>query len=283
MKPLGKLLYIFAIVIFAAVFLYCGFQLYQYYSESIESQSAYNDLASMMEHAMPSTPITPNVPDPTGDTQQATEPPSPYVTVIHPETGEETQLLPEFAELFLLNPDLVGWITIPETNINYPVVQSAIYKPDYYLRRDFYGKKDTHGCIYAREQCDVFAPSDNITIYGHKMKDQTMFAQLVKYESKEYWQENPYIQFNTLLERHTYEIISVFKISASVTSMEFQYHLFVDAAEPADIDSFIASCQEYALYDTGLTAQAGDKLITLSTCDYSMTNGRLVVVAKRID
>ena len=190
-------------------------------------------------------------------------------------------MLPEFEELYAINPDVVGWISIPDTNINYPVVQRKD-KTDYYLYRDFHGKQVARGCIYVREECDVFAPSDNIVIYGHMMKDGTMFADLAKYTRKKYWQEHPYIQFDTLRARHSYEIICVFRTSATVGE-GFSYHLFVDAEYDSDLDEFWTNCRKNAYYDTGLEPRYGDKLITLSTCEYSLTNGRLVIVARRVD
>lgn len=273
MKRLSRILYIAVIVILAAVFLYCAGSLVAYFAESRENQSKYDDLANLVDAARPTQAETQGAED-------VPEPTSPYVTVTDPDTGEELEILREYAEAYKLNNDLVGWIRIDGTTINYPVVQRP-EQTDYYLRRDFYGEKASHGCIYAREQCDVTAPSDNITIYGHRMKDGTMFAPLAAYEDKAYWEANQYIQFDTLTEHHTYQIIAVFLTTATLGE-GFQYHLFVDAEDTSDFNSFIARCKQLALYETGLSAAPGDKLITLSTCEYTQENGRLVVVAKKI-
>jgi sortase B len=188
--------------------------------------------------------------------------------------------LPEYADLYLMNSDIVGWIRIEDTNVNYPVMQTP-YSPDYYLKRDFNKESNNNGCIYVREQCDVFAPSDNLTIYGHNMRSGAMFANLFKFKDKSFWETHKTFTFDTLLEHHTYEIIAVFKTTASV-GRGFAYHHFVNAKDEADFDQFIATCKKLAFYDTGVSAVYGDKLITLSTCEYSQTNGRLVVVAKRV-
>ena len=127
----------------------------------------------------------------------------------------------------------------------------------------------------------MFTPSDNLTIYGHRMRDRSMFAQLDLYMDKSFWEENPYIYFDTLKEMHTYKIIAVFTTSGTA-GQGFAYHQFVDAKTEEDFDSFVNSVKRLSLYDTGLTAQYGDKLISLSTCEYSINNGRLVVVAKRV-
>ena len=277
---LRKIIYVVTLIILAAVFLFSAFMLIRYYVNSQESQQTYAGLQALRgDYTRPVPDLPTSEPDSNAPT--TTETVSPLVTVSHPQTGEAVELLPEMAELFLLNPDLVGWLTIPGTNVDYPVVQRRNQK-DYYLHRDYYGNSDTHGCIYAQEDCDVVTPSDNVILYGHRMKDLTMFGQVGGYEKKDFWQEHPYLYFDTLTERHTYEVISVFVTTASV-GKGFSYHQFVDAADAEDFYSFLGSCNAYRLYDTGLSAQYGDKLLTLSTCEYGQENGRLVVVAKRID
>lgn len=283
-----KLIFALAVLVLLGVFGYSGYQLLSYYAAGAESQDTYNDLLALKEHAQPD----PAVPQPTQPQAQPENPDSPTepaqpmppagtVALVHPETGEQAHVLPEFQELWLLNPDFVGWITIDGTHIDYPVVQSAVNKADYYLKRDFHGKRTSRGCIYAREQCDLLLPSDNITIYGHRMNDGTMFGDLGKYKRQSFWEDHRYVRFDTLWERGIYEIIAVFQTQAAGDDF-FAYHAFVDAEDAAEFDAFWARCQELALYDTGLDAQFGDKLITLSTCDYQADNGRLVVVAKRI-
>ena len=109
-----------------------------------------------------------------------------------------------------------------------------------------------------------------------------MFGHLAKYERKEFWQDHQFLYFDTLTEHHTYQIIYVLTTTASM-GQGFQYHLFVDAEDREDYNRFLTDCARNSIYDTGLTADYGDKLITLSTCEYTHENGRLVIVAKRID
>lgn len=285
-RQLFRILYILVILVLLCIFLWCAWKLYAYFSEGIKTQSEYNALSEIVQQARPTEDST----APTYDwaaletlapEEITTMPSSPYVSVENPQTGEVTLMLPEYEELYAINPDIVGWISIPGTKVDYPVVQRKD-TTDYYLYRDFYGNQVARGCIYVREQCDVFSPSDNIVIYGHRMQDGTMFADLAKYTSKTYWQEHPYIQFDTLRARHAYEIICVFRTTAT-KGEGFSYHQFVDAEYDSDLDEFWANCQKNAYYDTGLDPRYGDKLITLSTCEYTLTNGRLVIVARRID
>ncbi len=262
---LSRILYWSVLAILILVFLFSAGSLIHYYAESAQSKQAYESLQSLRGDFIR--------PAPQLSSPGVTEPP--LVTV------NGVQVLPELAELYALNSDLVGWLTIPGTNVDYPVVQRKD-SVDYYLHRDFYGNKDSHGCLYIREQCDVDKPSDNVTLYGHRMKDQTMLAQLANYESKAFWQENQYLYFDTLQSRHTYQIIYVFTTTAS-EGKGFSYHLLVDAADAEEFNGFLVNCARNSLYDTGLSATYGDKLLTLSTCEYTQENGRLVVVAKRID
>lgn len=268
------------IMFFALVFLISAYLLVDYYLDSNQQKSAFNALAQIMENASQRLPA--QIPDaPTNPEAPSWEPAEPeLVNVTDPDTGEVIQILPQFVELFEMNSDLVGWIQIEDTMINYPVMQKPQHT-DYYLHRSYEKEYSRHGCIYVREVCDVFTPSDNLTIYGHRMGDGTMFNDLHKYLEQSFYEEHPYIHFNTLTEEHTYQIMAVFSIESSA-AQPFQYHLFVDAAREAEFDEYVQNCLTRSHYDTGVTASYGDKLITLSTCEYTHNNGRLVVVAKRI-
>ena len=109
-----------------------------------------------------------------------------------------------------------------------------------------------------------------------------MFCDLEKFKSQDFWQEHKTFLFSTVTDRYEYEIVSVFKTFVySDSPGSFKYYHFVNAQTPEDFSAFIDRCKELSLYETGASAEYGDKLITLSTCEYSRTNGRLVVVAKR--
>ena len=110
-----------------------------------------------------------------------------------------------------------------------------------------------------------------------------MFAHLEKFKSKDFWSEHRMITFNTLTDKQEYEIVAVFRTVVYTDSPEaFKFYRFIDAERANEFDDFIAKCKELSFYDTGVTAEYGDKLITLSTCEYSRNNSRLVVVAKHI-
>lgn len=168
------------------------------------------------------------------------------------------------------------------TQINYPVMQSP-QEPNFYLKHGFDKEYTDYGCPYMSESCDVNKPSDNLIVYGHHMKNGTMFSDLEKFKSKDFWEEHKTFRFDTLYVKQTYEIIAVFKTAVYTGSEnEFKYYQFVDAAVQEQFDGYIQRAKEKAFYDTGVSADYGDKLITLSTCEYSGQNSRLVVVAKKV-
>lgn len=255
-------------VAFALVFLVSGFLLVRYYVNSNEQEKVYSALSQIMEQEEETVPV--DVP---------AEERSPYTAVIDRE-GNTQMILRQFEELYKLNPDVVGWMRIPGTAVDYPVM----YKPekkDFYLRKNYYGEKATHGCLYIQETCSVFPQSDNLIVYGHNMRDGSMFGCLKHYREEGFWKAHPVITFNTLKEEGKYEIFAVFATTASV-GKGFKYHYFIDAAHEDAFYDFVNTCKELSFYDTGIDPVFGDKFITLSTCEKTLVNGRLVVVARKI-
>ena len=277
-----RVIYYGLIVLFAVVFLVCAWNLGSYYLDALENDSHFSALAQIVEDAK-------NEPQPTvyytrpDSAPEATEDPSlePDTPTLPEFESDPETVLPEYARLYLRNPDMVGWIRIEGTAINHPVMQTPSYA-NYYLYKNFDKQYSNFGSVYAKEECDVFTPSDNVTLYGHSMYSGSMFHDLHKYLDRDFWAEHRYITFDSLLEHRTYEIIAVFATTASVGE-GFRYHTFINAANEEEFNEFISTCKELAYYDTGVTAQYGDKLLTLSTCEYTHTNGRLVVVAKLIE
>ncbi len=255
-----KKICIILIAAFVALFSTSAYFIFDHYRQDKQQAELYDSLADMVDCA--------------ADTEE--EPTEPVLYT------EEKTVLPELAELYQQNGDLAGWIRIEDTNINYPVMHTPD-NPDFYLKHGFDKEYSDYGCPYVQENCDVQLPSDNVILYGHHMKNGSMFADLEKFKSQDFWQEHKTIAFSTVTDRYEYEIVSVFKTFVYSDSPEaFKYYYFVSAETQEDFSAYIDRCKELALYDTGVSAEYGDKLITLSTCEYSRTNGRLVVVAKRI-
>lgn len=287
MHKIRKISYYLIIAVLLCVFGYSGWQLYSYYRESAQTQAGYDELSQLRQEGtrptQPERPTEPTAPPSTDPTTPTETELDPYAGLIHmtdSATGKEAWMLPEFCQLFAINPDIIGWIRLEGTRVDYPVVHSPERK-DYYLHRDFYGNQGARGCIYLREECDPLT-SDNLTLYGHMMKDGTMFADLAGYTERRFWESHPHIRFDTLREPGLYEVICVFKTSATI-GMGFRYHLYEDFEDEAHLAEFWEECTSRQFYDTGLTPVLGDKLITLSTCEYTLENGRLVIVARKVD
>ena len=188
-------------------------------------------------------------------------------------------ILPKYAELYLRNTEFYGWVEIPGTKLNYPVMRS-FENNDEYLYANFDGEYSYAGIPFADYKCSH--ESDNLLIYGHNMKDGTMFRELMKYEKESYWKKHPTIMFSDLYEDYEYEVLAAFYDRVYLkTDTCFKFYQFIDAADEADFDYAISQFKEKSIYDTGVDAQYGDKLITLITCAYHEENGRFVVVARR--
>lgn len=214
-------------------------------------------------------------------------------------TGEENskvpEILPKYKELYALNPDLIGWLSVDGTVIDYPVMQT-MEDECYYLRLDFYGEPNQNGCLIldtdsaagtGTKACDYAngtAPATNLIIHGHTMKSGEMFGNLQLYADAEYGAGHRIIRFDSLYEEREYELIAVFYSQVYYESDNvFKYYKFFQADTQEEFDDWYENIKELSLYDTGVTAQLGDEFITLSSCSYHVEDGRLVVVGKRIN
>lgn len=249
-----KISILFFILCFS-VFLLSGYFILTHFSEDAKQDNQYDMLVERVN-----------------DTEETT----------HSAVESVTSVLPEYAPLLEQNSELVGWLRIEDTQINYPVMQSQ-GDPDFYLKHLFDKTYSDYGCPYVEQKCDVNKPSDNLIIYGHHMRSDKMFSQLEKYKEKSFWENHRYVFFDTLYEKQTYEIIAAFKTVVYTDEPDmFKYYEFFDAENPSDFNEYVSRAKGMSTYETGVTAQYGDKLITLSTCEFSNKNGRFVVVAKRI-
>lgn len=182
-----------------------------------------------------------------------------------------------YKELIESNSDFVGWISIDGTQINYPVMQSRD-KPDYYLNHSFEKESSRFGVPYLDSACAIDR-SNNLIVYGHHMNNGSMFADLVKYKEPEFWLEHQFLEFNTVDAKGKYVVISAFAFDTN--NEEFNYTHCTDMNEDGFAE-YIREVKSRSIYDTAVSAEYGDELLTLSTCEYSHVNGRFVVVAKKV-
>lgn len=191
-------------------------------------------------------------------------------------------ILKKYESVYQKNQKIVGWLTIEDTDIDYPVMQTV--NNDYYLDHNFNQEYDKNGSIFMDKDCTPAFPNDNMIIYGHHMKSGRMFGNLNRYAKESYYKEHPIIHFDTIYEEGTYKVMYVFRSRIySEDEIVFKYYKFIDATSEDEFRSNMEEMEKLSLYDTGVTARYGDKLITLSTCDSSENNGRFVVVAKKIN
>ncbi len=196
------------------------------------------------------------------------------------------EIIKKMQAIYAKNNDFIGWLTIDDTRIDYPVM----YTPEdgqYYLHLNFEKKYSSGGCLFIDENCIPVGDnkSDNIIIYGHNMKAGTMFHDLLKYADEDFYSEHKYIYFDTIEGYGTYEVIAAFytQFYDNPTGNQYNVYNFVKATNKADFDAYIQNAISKTSYNVETTAEYGDQLITLSTCSYHTTNGRFVVVAKKIE
>lgn len=203
--------------------------------------------------------------------------------IVHKDTPEEKvyELLDEYKTLYNKNKNLIGWLKIDDTNIDYPVMQTS--DNEYYLDHNINQEHDKNGTLFMDKDCDILRPSTNFIIYGHHMKSGQMFGNLNKYKSESYYKKHPVIHFDTIYEKGDYEVMYVFNSRIFYEDeITFKYYQFIDALSEQEFDSNMQEMAQLSLYDTGVAAQYGDQLLTLSTCDYGENDARFVVVAKRV-
>ena len=196
------------------------------------------------------------------------------------ETVVEPTILSAYAPLYAQNSDLFGWIEIEDTVVNYPVMHTPD-DPEFYLHRAFDRSEAYSGVPFLDGYC--FLGCGNYIVYGHNMKNKTMFKTITYYADKSYWQEHPTIRFDTLYETGTYDVVAAFysQIYSENATNVFRYYQYTDLRDEESFTEYAELVKANALYETGLELEYGDQLLTLSTCEYHKTDGRFVIVAKK--
>ena len=194
----------------------------------------------------------------------------------------ETERMTQLKEIQEINSDIVGWLEIPNTNINYPVLQGS--DNEYYMTHNYKKEYSKNGSIFLAKDYDWTIPSSNLLIYGHNLGNGEMFQELLKYENQDYYNQHPIIRFTTTKEDAEYEIISVFKSRVYYKSEQnvFRYYYFINANTEDEYNQFINNAKQASLYNIEASAKYGDQLITLSTCSYHVEDGRFAVIGRKI-
>ena len=197
------------------------------------------------------------------------------------EENKETERMLQVKQLQEQNADIVGWLEIENTNINYPILQGT--DNSYYMTHNYKKENSKNGSIFLDANYNWNIPSNNLLIYGHNLGNGMMFQELLKYEKESFYQEHPIIRFTTTEEDAQYEIISVFKSRVYHKSEKnvFRYYFFLNNESEEEYNQFVKNAKNASLYPIDATANYGEQLITLSTCSYYVEDGRFAVVGRR--
>ena len=257
----NRVLPIILSLVFLGVFAFSAYSLFGYYFDALKSMRGVNTVRELVGESTP-RPL-----------------PTPAASRTR---NVDWTILDRFKPLHELNDELVGWIKIEGTNIDYPVMQSSEDTPEFYLAANFDKNYDVNGLPFLDYRCEIGPNSNHMLVYGHNMKSKIMFHHLTDYESEEHWREHPYILFDTIYEEATYEIFAAFIFDVgSMTKTSFQFHRYTEF-EKADWDDFIKEVKRRSVYDTGITPVFGEEILTLATCEYTTWNSRFVVIARRV-
>lgn len=192
------------------------------------------------------------------------------------ETSSDT-IRPGFNELLQQNSDVVGWITIDGTQIDYPVLQAD--DNSHYLTRNYYHEESRAGSIYLDYRNDIQSPDErNIVVYGHRMKDGSMFQHLTKFLDKDFFESHRTFEIDTLYDNYEAEIFAVYN-----TLTDFNY-IQTDFDTDEEYGQLLSKIRDVSKFQTDVDVSENDQIITLSTCDYQLdkNEGRLVVQAKLV-
>lgn len=186
----------------------------------------------------------------------------------------------KFQVLLQVNPDFYGWLTIPGTVIDLPVVSTT--DNDYYLNRDFYGKDSRYGTLFLDSNSDIQSPSHNLIIYGHNMTDGSMFHGLLLYQDKSFYEKHKRFTLDTIYGKETYEVVAAFYSQVYRSDEDvFKYYKYTNPSLD-EMETYLEEIKNLSRYDTEVECTKEDYYITLSTCAYQRKNGRFVVVGKKL-
>lgn len=183
---------------------------------------------------------------------------------------EQKQSSRNLTPLFEANGDCIGWICIPNTAVNYPVMFTP-EEPQKYLRKNFEGEYSVSGVPFLKGKCTL--ECDHLILYGHNMKNGTMFSDITKYRNKDYCTEHPVIEFETAQGLKQYTVFAVVYVKNNDGWYDFH-----TAADETEFNNKVSKIKSRALYDTGITPEYGQQLLTLSTCYGATKSDRIIVI-----
>ena len=197
------------------------------------------------------------------------------------------EALSDFNGLLSQNPDTVGWVSIPNSVVDYPVVQGpndaylvSQGQDPYYLCRDFYHNDILSGSIFLDYRSAL--DSKNLLLHGHHMMNGSMFATVIGYNSFSFYQMSPVVTFNSLYEKSKWKIIAVCKTNTLEWQGPYFDYLRGDFGSEYDFLNFIYQIRLRSIYNCPVTVNEYDTIITMSTCAYDMEDFRMFIVARKV-
>ena len=194
----------------------------------------------------------------------------------------------DLSGLFVKNSDLIGWVRVDGTRIDYPVMQTPD-EPEYYLHRDFNKEYSESGTPFMDADSAIGVTWNRI-IYGHNMKFGTMFHDLQKYDSKGFWENHKTFSFEVYEPKNrntNHELYEIFAVCRSKIRTEdsdaFKYYQYADCEDQGTFSEYVAGVRKESVYETDIIPQYGEQLVTLSTCAYHASEGRFYVVGRQIE
>jgi sortase B len=262
----------------ACVFLFCAYKVASYYSDAQRNQKNYAELRQLYDK-------TPRESSETDESKETVTRPSAAVNLVQTTdnkpilTSELAEKPPEimgkFKPLLKKNPDVVGWLNIPGMSIEYPVVQAA--DNEYYLSRGIDQKANVNGSIFMDFRNSIKKTQENTIIYGHNMKNKSMFYGLLLYQSKWNFDHHSVIEFDTLYKTEKWQIFSAY-----FTDIHDDY-IRPEFKDKEEFKRYLENIRKKSLHASDVEVSENDEILTLSTCSALSSISRFTVHAKRIE
>ncbi len=279
-----KCLFWLSVCVFTGCIIWMCIELISRFQTEQKYEDITNQYNSSSQHKVTTVPkkTEPVITEP-GETEIPTEEPT-------------YELLPGAENLLELSEDVVGYINIPDTIVNYPIMQNLDDSEgeEYFLYHDFYGNNSNLGSIFLDFRCcfDVVGEdkkllrptSENLIVYGHNMKNESMFGSLKKYKDvDDYYEKHPLIEMNSNYRNYTFKIYGYFIADAvDTTDTRFEYWNYIELDDEETFYDYVNEVKRRTLRLTNVDVEYGDTLLTLSTCSNTISNGRLVVCARAL-
>ena len=257
-------------ILMTIIFVFSLTMLAKEFWQGYQEENAFEELRTQIEE----------VSNPSEEDEFAPSPKEPILTEPSPEEIEQellAQKLLQYAELATFNPDFVGWIKINNTKIDYPVLHTPSNE-EYYLHRNFEKEYSASGTPFLSADNTLEADNEQIIIYGHNMRNGTMFSDLLFYKKQTFWEENPYIYFDLLNSEDNYKIFAVFEMDVETGNGHFPFYEHTTFENKELFDAFLNEVTNLSLYDTGVVPTYGETILSLVTCDEYSGSDRIVVM-----